>query len=823
MGLLAVGLKDQRFYERAIASTEYNVKLANLYRKHPSNHNKLLSNAVHQIGLTTISVINHFTSNARDERDRMKDYVDCPNGSKYTPLQAHAEMVYSFSLAMLAGLNAMRMEFKSIPTLIKSSLHGKMAHTAIKKCEFLLHHPNHVDWDDEPNIHGEKGPPGTGYNNVLANYRTAMLCSLAVLNMGIAYAPKVIVRVLQMVGITGYRMYGFNCMLLGTSLDTILKDNDLYEQFPNVFYPGAAAGVAGYYCGVNHYLGLGELSDEETDIIFKIHEWTAKRDPPDSLGVLMGNAFKEQLKGDFVSALNAYDEFIGAQSKIRQIHFPGIFQKIWLHCVRLEFEECFELSMILKTECHWSPTLCNFLCFCFGFTAYNNRIDMNREQFLNVPMNTPIPGSPIDPPKSLTLQRSNSANRRRSSSVTKYETHIKTQRQRRSSSVIITGITEDLIRRRLSSTTGNQSPDILNHDNDLFDSLQLTNLGYRIENKEKGEELLFHKPEDVEITKETLSQLLKSCIKGKKNFGGKIAFHEYLVSTKAKAYFDTIFQSKDNLNESNGIKSGQINGTDVSIETKSNSKWGKDIMLPFLDLMYVFNGFNLASRDSSNMTLELMIDFIDRHAEEIASDVMTELLGDENIASEAVPESPPSSANFLSPDCNKERKGSNVSIASMEVQARIKLSAISADRNHSNQIDKSVKQISFLDFYKGVCYNRMKNYSRAESCFQKVLQNENVLKNDPNYSYLVNLACFEMALLTRSILGYNEEEGKKQLKSWIKRSVSNRDSNVFHRLIDYRCNEILFELKVLKQRSSSVRRNSASSIGSNISKRIFNP
>lgn len=398
--------------------------------------------------------------------------------------------------------------------------------------------------------------------------------------------------------------------------------------------------------------------------------------------------------------------------------------------IHLQFEDCYELSMVLKAECNWSPTLFGFMAFCFGYCSLINKERLiSKSRLINNNAKNhgglngrETPGGQAIGQKGVTVNVGQSAGSAPSGKDK-------------------SGAKKSAMMRRKSVGAG------------VYNS--------------------------TDITIEHLLELLEFCTKEKKNFGGRIAFHELMVNVKSKKYIEV-------------LKSYSKNGSERPLK--------EQIALPILDLMYLFNIYNLAGR-FNNLTdcepgceprigsisnrsvnqsikmdltpIDLIIGIIDEHLKEL-SDANDEL------------------------DAKMSKKDLK-----------------------NNQLNYIINKC-YLTFYKGVCFARKKATEAAEACFRIVIANEQTLTNSYvsngapyTYSYLVAQSYLELALLDRNhysndLRGYLNEKMKrmsisyqdlgKDIKTLVKKTLSFLP-HLTTKLIEYRTDEVSLELKSFKRMS----------------------
>lgn len=402
--------------------------------------------------------------------------------------------------------------------------------------------------------------------------------------------------------------------------------------------------------------------------------------------------------------------------------------------------------MVLKRECVWSPTFFTFMAFSFGYCSLINKERLiSKERLINQKKNEKKEGR-VTPGGQCIGDETNAFSAILKAAYSFEGGKVKSSEKKvKSSEKKVKYVPQ----RRKSIGAGADSSD--------------------------------------EITISHLIDLLEFCTTKKTNFGGRIAFHELLVNVKAKKYI-------------------AILKAHAQSKTKGVNSLKDKIILPFLDLMYLCNVFNLAARFTnisdcepgyepkigsiSNRSLndvinmdasptDLIIGIIDEH--------LRELFGAENS------------------DTKKTSK-----IAPKE-------------KDQKRALQEEVINKCYLTFYKGVAFARKKANEAAESCFRIVIANEGSLSkcyvNEDTsftYSYLVAQAYLELALLDRD--HYTREiyqEGNvpklprkrtsisyqdigKDVKQLIKKTLS-FPPHLTSKLIEYRTEEMLLELKTFKR------------------------
>ena len=151
---------------------------------------------------------------------------------------------------------------------------GKIAHSMFLECQKIAEKKN--NWQSDL---------------LKRTFIAGMLMSEAGLNMSVSYAPKILIRMLELIGVNGDRQLGVHLMHQSA-------------QFKNtIIYPATAFCLVTYYSAHEQYLALGEPDDA---IVLGFHEYFSKLCPPNGLVYLIGNAFKAQREGNFDKALKVY-------------------------------------------------------------------------------------------------------------------------------------------------------------------------------------------------------------------------------------------------------------------------------------------------------------------------------------------------------------------------------------------------------------------------------------------------------------------------------------------------------------------------------------
>lgn len=412
--------------------------------------------------------------------------------------------------------------------------------------------------------------------------------------------------------------------------------------------------------------------------------------------------------------------------------------------------------MVLKRECIWSPTLFSFMAFSFGYCSLINKERLiSKERLINQKKKEEKEGR-VTPGGQCIGDKTNAGS-------------------------AISEAAEVFESGKVKSKDKKATPS----------EKKMKYVGKRRKSIGAGED------SSTDITIDHLIDLLSFCTTKKKNFGGRIAFHELLVNVKAKKYMAILNAHAQSKNK--GINSLK-----------------EQLVLPFLDLMYLFNIYNLAARFTnlsdcepgyepkigsiSNRSLneaikmdaspiDLIIGIIDEHLKELSE---TENFGAEN----------------------SDTKNSDTK----------KMSKIGLkEKDQKRALQEGVINKCYLTFYKGVAFSRKKANEAAESCFRIVIANEGSLSkcyvNEDTsftYSYLVAQAYLELALLDRD--HYTREvcqEGNvskfprkrtsisyqdigKDVKQLIKKTLS-FPLHLTSKLIEYRSEEMLLELKTFKR------------------------
>lgn len=394
--------------------------------------------------------------------------------------------------------------------------------------------------------------------------------------------------------------------------------------------------------------------------------------------------------------------------------------------------------MVLKRECIWSPTLFAFMAFSFGYCSLINKERLiSKERLINQRKNEEKEGR-VTPGGQCIGEKTNAG-----SAILKAAHAFEGGKATSSEKKF-----KPAANRRKSIGAGADS--------------------------------------STDITIDHLIDLLDFCTTKKKNFGGRIAFHELLVNVKAKKYM-------------------AILSAHAQSKTKGMNSVKEQLVLPFLDLMYLFNIYSLAARFTnisdcepgyepkigsiSNRSLneaikmdaspiDLIISIIDEHLRELSEM--------ENFGAK-----------------NSDTK---------------KMSKIQ-EKDQKRALQEGVINKCYLTLYKGVAFSRKKANEAAESCFRIVIANEGSLSkcyvNEDTsftYSYLVAQAYLELALLDRD--HYTREvcqEGNvskvqrkrpsisyqdigKDVKQLIKKTLS-FPPHLTSKLIEYRTEEMLSTLR----------------------------
>lgn len=207
-------------------------------------------------------------------------------------------MVYAWAMIGLAGGNAL-VHSRKIPVLLKAAVHAKLAHTLLNECRRIMTEKN--NWKSE---------------YLKANFEAGMNMTSGLMNLGASYAPKVLVKLLELVGVNSDRIIGVNYLkLAATCKDTIC-------------FPLVCGALLGYFAAAEQYFALGE---PDFNLVNVIHSHFVQVAPPNSMAILIGYAFQAQIAGQFDKSLKHYDEFIGCQNEVPMLQFLGVWQKIWIH------------------------------------------------------------------------------------------------------------------------------------------------------------------------------------------------------------------------------------------------------------------------------------------------------------------------------------------------------------------------------------------------------------------------------------------------------------------------------------------------------------